>query len=366
MKLINKFVLLTLVTAGLLTSTLARAEEVVRVYNWSDYIEPKVLEDFEKETGIRVVYDVFDSNEVLEAKLLSGRSGYDIVVPTNHFMAKQIQAGAFQKLDKSKLPNFKNLDPKLMKQLDKVDPGNQYSLPYLWGTTGIGYNVDKVKAILGDDAPVDSMALIFDPKYASQLAQCGISFLDSPDEMIPHALQYMGMDPNSTKRADYKKAGELLSSVRPYVRYFHSSRFISDLANGDLCVAFGFSGDILQAKARAEEAGNGQHVEYAIPKEGANLWFDMIAIPADSTNTDNAYKFINYLLRPDVIAKISDYVAYANPNLPSQELVDPAIRNNPGIYPPQEVMDKLFLNDVRPLKAQRDMTRVWTKVISGR
>lgn len=366
MKLINKFVLLTLVTAGLLTSTLARAEEVVRVYNWSDYIAPKVLENFEKETGIHVVYDVFDSNEVLEAKLLSGRSGYDVVVPTNHFMAKQIQAGAFQKLDKSKLPNLKNLDPKLMKQLDKVDPGNQYSVPYLWGTTGIGYNVDKVKAILGDNAPVDSMALIFDPKYAKPLAECGISFLDSPDEMIPHALQYLGLNPNSTKRADYKKAGELLSKVRPYIRYFHSSRFISDLANGDICVAFGFSGDIFQAAQRAKEAKNGQHIKYSIPKEGANLWFDMLAIPADAANVDNAHKFINYLLRPDVIAQISDYVAYANPNLPAQKLLEPEIRNNAEIYPPKEVMDKLFLNDVRPLKAQRDMTRVWTKVISGR
>ncbi|MCF1426778.1 MAG: polyamine ABC transporter substrate-binding protein [Shewanella sp.] len=358
--------MLTLVTSGLLISALARAEEVVRVYNWSDYIEPKVLEDFEQETGIRVVYDVFDTNEVLEAKLLSGRSGYDVVVPTSHFLAKQIQAGAFQKLDKSKLPNFKNLDPKLMSQLDKTDPGNQYSLPYLWGTTGIGYNIDKVKAILGEDAPVDSMALIFDSKYTDKLAQCGISFLDSPDEMIPHALQYLGIDPNSTKRVDLQKAGELLSKVRPNIRYFHSSRFVSDLANGNLCVAFGFSGDILQAKARAEEADNGQHVEYAIPKEGANLWFDMIAIPADASNVDNAHKFINYLLRPDIIARISDYVAYANPNLSSQELVDPAIRNNPGIYPASEVMDKLFLMDVRPLKAQRDMTRVWTKVISGR
>lgn len=365
MKLIKKFILLPLIILGLLISHLVRAEEVVRVYNWSDYIDPSVLTDFEKETGIHVIYDVFDSNEVLEAKLLSGRSGYDVVVPTNHFMAKQIQAGAFQKLDKTKLPNIKNLDPKLMQQLDKVDPNNQYGIPYLWGTTGIGYNVAKIKAVLGDAAPVDSMALIFDPKYAKPLAQCGISFLDSPDEMIPHALQYLGLNPNSTKRADYQRAGDLLAAVRPYIRYFHSSRFISDLANGDICVAFGFSGDIFQSAARAEEAHNGQQIKYSIPKEGANLWFDMLAIPADSENTQNAYKFINYLLRPDVIAKISNYVAYANPNLPAQNLLDPSIKNNPAIYPELAVMDRLFLNDVRPLKAQRNMTRVWTRVVSG-
>lgn len=364
MKLINKIVLLILIIFPVFIQV--SAKEVVKVYNWSDYIDPQVLTDFEKETGIHVVYDVFDSNEVLEAKLLSGRSGYDVVVPTNHFLAKQIQAGAFQKLNKSKLSNYKNLDPVLMAQLAKVDPDNQYGIPYLWGTTGIGYNLNKVKEILGKDAPVDSMALIFDPKYADKLAECGISFLDSPDEMIPHALQYLGKNPNSTKRSDYQAAGKLLLKVRPDIRYFHSSRFVSDLANGDLCVAFGFSGDIFQASQRALEAKNGQHIEYAIPKEGANLWFDMLAIPADAQNVNNAYRFLNYLMRPDVIAKISNYVNYANPNLPAQSLMYENIRNNPAIYPPKGVMAKLFLNDVRPLKAQRDMTRVWTKVVSGR
>lgn len=363
MKLVYKVVLLTLVALSWLTQ--ANAQEVVRVYNWSDYIDPQVVNDFEKETGIKVVYDVFDSNEVLEAKLLSGRSGYDLVVPSNHFLAKQIQAGAFQKLDKTKLSNYKNLDSQLMQQLTKVDPDNQYGIPYLWGTTGIGYNVDKIRSILGNDAPLDSMALIFNPKYANQLAKCGISFLDSPDEMIPHALQYLGLNPNSTQRRDYQKAGALLLKVRPDIRYFHSSRFIGDLANGDLCVAFGFSGDIFQAAQRAIDAKNNQHIKYVIPKEGANLWFDMLAMPADAQNVNNAYEFLNYLLRPDVIAKISNYTSYANPNVPAQALIYANIRNNTAIYPPKSVMNKMFLNQVRPLKAQRDMTRVWTKVISG-
>ncbi|MGL4472930.1 MAG: polyamine ABC transporter substrate-binding protein, partial [Shewanella sp.] len=280
-----------------LTSAAIHAEEVVRVYNWSDYIAPGVLQDFQKETGIRVIYDVFDSNEVLEAKLLSGRSGYDLVAPTNHFLAKQTQAGAFMPLDKSKLSNYSNLNPVLMQQLEAADPGNQYGIPYLWGTTGLGYNLAKVQQALGSDAKVDSLALIFDPANAQKLASCGISFLDSPDEMIPHALLYLGLDPNSTSRADYQKAGDLLASVRPYVRYFHSSKFVTDLANGDICMAFGFSGDIFQAAARADEASTGQDVHYAIPKEGANLWFDMLAIPSDAQNSDNAHQLLNYLMR---------------------------------------------------------------------
>nr|WP_256260838.1 polyamine ABC transporter substrate-binding protein [Shewanella sp. NIFS-20-20] len=351
--------------ASVLSSAVVNAEEVVRVYNWSDYIAPGVLQDFEKETGIRVIYDVFDSNEVLEAKLLSGRSGYDLVAPTNHFLAKQAQAGAFMPLDKSKLTNYAKLNPVLMQQLQSADPDNRYGVPYLWGTTGLGFNQDKVRAILGEDVKVDSFSMIFDPANAEKLAQCGISFLDSPDEMIPHALLYLGLDPNSTSKADYKKAGELLTSVRPYVRYFHSSKFVTDLANGDICMAFGFSGDIFQAAARADEADTGNNIEYVIPKEGANLWFDMLAIPADARNSDNAHQLLDYLMRPEVIAKISNYVAYANANVPAQALMDDDIKNNPAIYPPGEVMSKLFMNETRSLKAQRDMTRVWTRVKSG-
>ncbi|NMH65710.1 polyamine ABC transporter substrate-binding protein [Shewanella salipaludis] len=368
MKLFNRVTILALVTASLLSAGLARAEDekIVRVYNWSDYIAEDTLDNFRQATGIRAIYDVFDSNEVLEAKLLSGRSGYDIVVPSNHFLAKQIKAGAFMKLDKSKLTNYKNLNAELMQQLQKADPGNEYAVPYLWGTNGIGYNLDKVKAVLGDDAPVDSMALMFDPKYAAKLAKCGMAMLDSADDMVPQALLYLGLDPNSTRPGDYEKAGEVLEKIRPYVTYFHSSRYISDLANGDICVAFGFSGDVFQAAARAKEAGNGQRIGYAIPREGANLWFDMLAIPADAANADNALAFIDYLLRPEVIASITNYVSYANPNDPAQALVDAAIRNDPSIYPSKEVQSKLYIGEIRPLKIQRVMTRVWTKVKSGR
>ncbi|MGL4713240.1 MAG: polyamine ABC transporter substrate-binding protein [Shewanella sp.] len=365
MTLFNKMTTLALMTTSVLASAAAQAEEVVRVYNWNDYIAEDTLANFKKETGIRVIYDVFDSNEVVEAKLLSGRSGYDIVVPSNHFLAKQIIAGAFKPLDRTKLTHFKNLDPELMKLLEKADPGNQYAVPYLWGTNGIGYNIDKVKAALGEDAPVDSMELLFNPKYAEKLSKCGFALLDSADDILPQAMLYLGLDPNSNKAEDYEKAGELLEKIRPYVTYFHSSRYISDLANGDICVAFGFSGDILQARTRAEEAGKGNKIGYSIPKEGANLWFDMLAIPADATNDDNAHKLINYFLRPEVIAPISNYVSYANPNTLAQPLVDEVIRNDPGIYPPKEVLNKLYIGEIRSLKIQRVSTRVWSKVKSG-
>lgn len=348
-----------------LASGALHGEEILKVYNWNDYIAKDTLENFHKETGIRVIYDVFDSNEMVEAKLLSGHSGYDIVVPSNDFLAKQIKVGAFAPLDKSKLTNLGNLNADLMKQLEKADPQNRYAVPYLWGTTGIGYNVDKVKALLGDAAPIDSLALIFDPKYAEKISSCGFSMMDSADEMMSQALSYLGRDPNSTDPEDYKVAGAAIEKVRPYVTYFHSSRYITDLANGDTCVAFGFSGDIFQAAARADEAGNGHKVKYSIAKEGAYLWFDMLAIPADAENKDNAHIFINYLLRPDVIAEISNYVAYANPNDAAQAMVDKEILDNPGIYPSEESIKNLYIREVRPLKVQRAMTRAWTKAKSG-
>ncbi|MBV7317314.1 polyamine ABC transporter substrate-binding protein [Shewanella sp. NIFS-20-20] len=365
MKPLLKMTSVALLATSMFAGMTVQAEEVVRVYNWSDYIAEDTLDNFQKETGIKVIYDVFDSNEVLEAKLLSGRSGYDIVVPSNNFLAKQITAGAFAPLSRDQLTNYKNLDPKLMKQLEKADPGNQYSVPYLWGTNGIGYNVDKVKAILGDDAPVDSLALLFDPQYASKLASCGVVMLDSADDMLPQALIYLGLDPNTKDPDDFKKAGEVLMKIRPYVTYFHSSRYISDLANGDVCVAYGFSGDVFQAAARAEEAGTNQNIAYSIPKEGANLWFDMLAIPNDATNVENAHKFINYLLRPEVIGEITNYVAYANPNPASNSVVDEEVLNDAQIYPTPEVLDRLYIQDVRGLKVQRVITRIWSRVKSG-
>ncbi|HBX54519.1 polyamine ABC transporter substrate-binding protein [Pseudomonas sp. UBA2684] len=342
----------------------AQAAGTVHIYNWSDYIGETTLAEFQKTTGIKPIYDVFDSNETLEGKLLAGRSGYDVVVPSNHFLGKQIKAGAFQKLDRSQLSNWQNLDPVLLKQLEVNDPGNQYAVPYLWGTNGIGYNVEKVKEVLGVDK-IDSWAVLFEPENMQKLASCGVSFLDSADEMIPAVLQYLGLDPNSSNPEDYAKAEAKLQAVRPYVTYFHSSKYIGDLANGNICVAAGFSGDILQAADRAEEAGKGVDIAYAIPQEGANLWFDMLAIPADAQNAKEAHAFINYLLEPAVIAGVSDYVGYANPIPTAGELMDQDVRNDAAVYPPQAVLDKLFISAELPIKVQRLMTRSWTRVKSG-
>ncbi|RON08270.1 polyamine ABC transporter substrate-binding protein [Pseudomonas brassicacearum] len=354
-----------LVGAGLTLAVSVQAAPTVHIYNWSDYIGQTTLADFEKTTGIKPVYDVFDSNETLEGKLLAGRTGYDVVVPSNHFLGKQIKAGAFQKLDRSQLPNYSNLDSALLKRLEMNDPGNQYAVPYLWGTNGIGYNVDKVKAVLGVDK-IDSWAVLFEPENIKKLNSCGVAFLDSADEMLPTVLNYMGLNANSTNPDDYKKAEAKLLAVRPYVTYFHSSKYISDLANGDICVAVGFSGDIFQAKARAAEAGKGVNVAYAIPKEGGALWFDMLAIPKDSSNVKQAHAFINYVLKPDVIAQVSDAVGYANPNPGSDKLMEQSIRTDQSVYPPQAVLDKTYVSIELPPKIQRLMTRSWTKVKSGK
>ena len=355
-----------LIAAAIGMSVAQAADRVVKVYNWSDYIAPDTIAEFEKETGIKVVYDVFDSNETLDGKLATGQSGYDVVVPTNHYLAKQVRAGTYLKLDKTKLPNLVNLDPTIMENLAAGDPGNEYSVPYLWGTNGIGLNATKARAVLGDDAPLDSWALLFDPQYAEKLASCGIALLDSGDEVLPQMVNYLGMSPHTKKREDYEKAYEQMMKVRPYITYFHSSKFISDLANGNICAAFGYSGDVLQAADRAEEAGRTDEIAYIIPKEGTAMWADLLAIPKDSKNVDEAHAFINYLLRPEVIAKISDYVAYANPNSKATALVDEDVRDNPGVYPSAEVMAKLYVAEERPRDVQRWLTRDWTRIKSGR
>ncbi|MGX0893022.1 putrescine transport system substrate-binding protein [Pseudomonas sp. ADAK2 TE3594] len=354
-----------LVGAGLTLAVSVQAAGTVHIYNWSDYIGETTLADFQKETGIKPVYDVFDSNETLEGKLLAGRTGYDVVVPSNHFLGKQIKAGAFQKLDKSKLTHYSNLDPVLLKRLEQNDPGNQYAVPYLWGTNGIGYNVDKVKAVLGLDK-IDSWDVVFEPQNIKKLHSCGVAFLDSADEMMPTVLNYMGLNANSTNPEDYKKAEAKLLAVRPYVTYFHSSKYIADLANGDICVAIGFSGDMFQAKARAAEAGKGMNIAYSIPKEGGALWFDMLAIPKDAANAKEAHAFINYLLKPEVIAQVSDSVGYANPNPGSDKLMEQSIRTDASVYPPQAVLDKTYVSIELPPNIQRLMTRSWTKVKSGK
>ena len=354
-----------LVGAGLTIAVSVQAAPTVHIYNWSDYIAPNTLSDFQKATGIKPVYDVFDSNETLEGKLLAGRTGYDVVVPSNHFLGKQIKAGAFQKLDRSQLTNYANLDPVLLKRLEQNDPGNQYAVPYLWGTNGIGYNVDKIKEVLGVDK-IDSWSVLFEPENIKKLHSCGVAFLDSADEMMPTVLNYMGLNANSTNPEDYKKAEAKLLAVRPYVTYFHSSKYISDLANGDICIAIGFSGDMFQARNRAAEAGKGVNVAYVIPKEGGALWFDMLAIPKDSANVKEAHAFINYLLKSEVIAQVSDSVGYANPNPGSDKLMEQSIRTDASVYPPQAVLDKTYVSVELPPNIQRLMTRSWTKVKSGK
>ena len=361
MRLVNKLLPLALVAAF---SSVSQAAPTVSIYNWTDYIGETTLADFQAKTGIKPIYDVFDSNETLEGKLLAGRTGYDVVVPSNHFLARQVKAGAFLKLDRAQLPNFKNLDPKLLALLEKNDPGNAHSVPYLWGTNGIGYNVDKVKQVLGIDH-IDSWAVLFEPENIKKLNQCGVAFLDSADELFPAILNYMGKDPRSENAEDYKQAEAKLLTLRPYITYFHSSKYISDLANGDICVAFGYSGDVFQAANRAKEAKNGVTVDMRLPKEGAPIWFDMLAIPKGAQNPQDAYTFINYLLQPQVIAPISDFVGYPNPNKDATLQVDPAIRNNPNLYPTEAAMATLYT--LKPLgrDAERARTRAWTKIKSG-
>lgn len=340
-------------------------EKVLNIYNWSDYIAEDTVANFEKETGIKVTYDVFDSNEILETKLVTGNTGYDIVVPSLSFLARQIQAGVFQPIDRSKLANYGNLDPKLMATIAHLDADNAHSVPYLWGTTGIGYNVAKVKEVLGEGAVLDSWSMVFEPETLKKLSACGVAMLDTPSEMIPPVLLYLGEEPNSFDAAVIQKAVDRLQQLRPHITYFHSSQYINDLANGDICVAVGWSGDIFQARDRAAEAAKGVEIAYTIPKEGAPVWFDMLAIPKDAKHTDNAYKFIDYLMRPEVIAGISNYVSYANGVAPSLPLIDESVRSNPGVYPSDEVMGKLFSLAVLPPEVDRLFNRHWTTLKTG-
>jgi putrescine transport system substrate-binding protein len=341
-------------------------EKVLNIYNWSDYIAEDTIANFEKETGIKVTYDVFDSNELLENKLVAGNTGYDIVVPSIQYLARQVQAGVFQPLDKSKLPNWNHLDPEIMARIATLDPDNAHAVNWLWGTTGIGYNEAKVKEALGEGAPVDSWDLVFKPENISKLKGCGVAVLDTPGELLPIALNYLGEDPNSFDEKVIAKGQALMTSIRPYITEFNSSEYINELANGDICLAVGWSGDVLQAAARAEEAKNGIVVKYSLPKEGAPMWFDMLAIPKDAKHPKNAHLFINYIMRPEVMAGISNYVAYANANKDSTPLVDKAILENPSVYPTPEVMQKLFTFAVLPPEVDRNYTRFWTKLKTGR
>ncbi len=352
-------------TAGLALVAGAAAAEEVRVYNWSDYIDDSLLTKFEEETGLDLIYDVFDSNEVLETKMLAGGSGYDVVVPSGTFLQRQITAGAFQKLDKSKLPNIENMWDVIEERTAKYDPDNAYSINYMWGTTGIGVNVGKVKEALGDGAPIGSLALIFDPANMEKLAECGVHFLDAPVEMIPAALQYIGEDPDSHDPDVIAKAEDVLMGVRPYVQKFHSSEYINALANGDICVAFGWSGDVLQARDRAAEADNGVEIAYNAFEQGSLMWFDQMAIPVDAPNPEGAHVFLNFIMDAQNIATASNYVYYANGNKASQPMLVEDVIGDPAVYPDEETLKNLYTTTPYEAKVQRVVTRLWTKIKSG-
>ncbi|NOR62030.1 MAG: extracellular solute-binding protein [Rhodobacteraceae bacterium] len=360
-----KYRLTTALIALAAAGAVQAQDTVLHVYNWSDYIAEDTMEKFTAETGIEVTYDVYDSNEVLEAKMLAGSSGYDVVVPTSDFLQRQIAAGVYAPLDKSMLPNLANMDEALMDGAAAYDAGNEHAVIYMWGTTGIGYNVAAVAERLGDDYEVDSWSLIFDPEISAKLADCGISLLDAPTEMLPAAMNYLGLSPNSTDKADLEAGAALLETVRPNIRYFHSSQYISDLANGDTCVAVGWSGDVFQALYRAEEAENGVEIGYVIPKEGALQWFDMLAIPADAPNPEAAHTFINFIMDAQITADITNYVWYANANAASMSLVDEEITSDPGIFPTEEAKANLWASTVYDARTDRTISRLWTRVKTG-
>ncbi|HVL74104.1 MAG TPA: polyamine ABC transporter substrate-binding protein [Beijerinckiaceae bacterium] len=349
---------------GLATGAAAQ-DRVVNVYNWSDYVDPKVLEAFTKETGIRVVYDTYDTNEIVESKLLAGRSGYDVVVPSGPFLQRLIKAGVFQPLDKAKLPNLKHMWPDIMQRLQVYDPGNQYAVNYMWGTTGLGVNVERVRERLGDQ-PLNSWDLLFKPEVASRLRDCGIHVLDAADDMFPTALNYLGLNPDSKRTEDLTKAGDLLFRIRGNVQKFHSSEYINALANGDICMAVGYSGDVLQARNRAQEAKSGVDIAYIIPKEGALMWFDSFVIPKDAPNADAAHAFIDFMMRPEIAAANSNFVRYASGNLAAKEHIDREVLENPGIYPDDATFKRLFTVTAYDERTQRTVTRQWTRVKTGR
>jgi putrescine transport system substrate-binding protein len=339
--------------------------KVVHVYNWANYIEPSLLEKFTAETGIKVVYDVYDSNELLESKLMAGKAGYDVVVPTASFLERQVDAGVFRKLDRALLPNWSHLDPEILARVAQHDPGNQHAVDYMWGTTGIGYNEGKVKAIMAD-APVDSWRLLLDPAIAAKFKDCGISILDGPTDVLPGVLAYLGRDPTSESVEDLERAEATLMAIRPYIRMIHSSNYIDALANGEICIALGWSGDVLQARDRAAEAGLDHVIKYYVPKEGTIIWFDLLAIPQDAPHPENAHAFINFLQRPEVAAANSNFINYANGNSASFGLIDETVRNDPAIYPPADVRAKLFPDLAESEEFSRLLNRSWTRFVTGK
>jgi len=358
--------LVALAVAASIPALAQPRERIVNVYNWSDYIAPTIIADFSKETGIRVRYDTFDSNDLLETKLLAGKSGYDVVVPTGYFLERQIKAGVFQPLDKTRLPNLANLWPEIARRLAVYDPGNRFAVNYMWGTVGIGYNVKKVREALGANATIDSWDMVFKPENLAKFKGCGVHFLDASDDIMTAALAYLGLDPNTSKEADLQKAADLLTKIRPSVRKFHSSEYLNALAGGEICLAVGFSGDIKQAQKRAAEAKGGVEVAYAIPKEGAQLWFDNLAIPRDANNVAEAHVLIDYLQKPEMAAKNSNFISYANGNLASQKFIDKALLEDKTVYPDEAMIAHLYTISAHDQKTERLMNRLWTRIKTGR
>ena len=338
--------------------------KVLNLYIWSDYLAPNALPDFEKQTGIKVHVSYFDTNETLETRLLAGHSGFDIVVPTASYFERQIKAGVYLTLDKSKVPNLKNMDAQLMSRVALHDPDNAHGVIYTWGTNGIGYNEKMIKGLL-PDAPVDSWRMVFDPAVASKIAKCGISVLDSPAEMVRVVLSYLGRDPNSQKPEDLAASEAALSKIRPYIRNINSSEYIEALANGDICLAVGYNGDVLQARDRARDANKGIDIQYVVPKEGSILWFDMLTVPKDAPDPDSAYAFLDYMMTPQVAADVSDFRRYATANAAAERLVQAAVRDDPGIYPPKELRQKLAVQLADSPDQTRAITRVWQKFKTG-
>ena len=349
------------------SATFAQEEEkVLNVYNWSDYIAEDTIANFEKETGIKVRYDNFDNNEILHAKLVAGKTGYDVVVPSSYWARIQADGGLIRKLDRGQLPNWKNLDPDIQATLAKLDPGNQYMVNWLWGYTTVGINVDKVKAALGSTPmPENVWDLVFKPEYMSKLKSCGVSFLDSATEIIPAALHYLGKNPSSNNPADYAGVAPLLKSIRPYVTLFSSSGYINDLASGSICVALGWSGDINIARQRAIDGKTGQKIEALLPKTGGLLFFDVMVIPVDAPHPGNAHKFINYIMRPEVHASLTNKVFYANPNKESKKFVKPEVAANPTVFLPESELKKMSEPGALNNDTRRTMTRLYTSFKTG-
>ena len=339
-------------------------DKVLNVYNWVDYIGKSTLADFEAKTGIKVTYDVYDSNEVLETKLLTGRTGYDIVVPSGSNLERLVRYGVFLKFDKSKLPNLANMDPVIMQRVTAHDPGNEHAINYLWGTSGLGYNPDLVEKALGTRT-IDSWGAVFDPAIASKLAQCGIAMLDAPADVLSLARLYLGLELMSEKPEDLAAAEAVLMKVRPYVRYFDSSKHLNDLASGEICIAIGWSGGILQARDRGAAAATPVEVVYVLPKEGAPIWFDMIAIPADAPHPGNAHAFLNFLMDPEVSAGITNLVGQPSGNAASKALVDERLRNDPLVYPPDEAVQRLQLYRAHTQEFSRQLNRAWSRIRTG-